>query len=112
MKFAGRAGSITFVGVMMSERRHLILGPLQSGDDVHRVVRIWPRCAKAEGAAGRRELIRDRDPNISSILSLAKYERDVQQDDYRRRMIINGLALVVTVALIATGVWLAANIHD
>jgi hypothetical protein len=97
---------------MMSERRHSILGALQSGDDVHRVVRIWPRCAKAEETTGRRKPIHDRDPNISSILSLAKYERDGQEDDYRHRVIINGLALVVTVALIAIGVWLAANIHD
>jgi hypothetical protein len=97
---------------MMPERRHLSLGALQSGDDVHRVVRIWPRWAKAEGTAGRRKLIHDRDPNVSSILSLAKYERDGHEDDYRHRLIINGLALVVTVALIAAGVWLASNIHD
>jgi hypothetical protein len=44
------------------------------------------------------------------ILSLAKYERDAQEDDYRERMILNGLAFVVTAALIAIGFWLASNI--
>jgi hypothetical protein len=43
-------------------------------------------------------------------LSLAKYERDSHEGDYRQRMIMNGLAFHVTVALIAIGVWLAANI--
>jgi hypothetical protein len=44
-------------------------------------------------------------------LRLAKYERDGQEDDYRHRMTKNVLAFFVTVVLIATGVWLAANIH-
>ena len=52
-----------------------------------------------------------RRPDISSLLSLAKYER-ASEDDYGQRMIVNGLALVVTVALIATGVLLASNLHD
>jgi len=54
--------------------------------------------------------IRDRNANISSVLSLTKYERDGHEDDYRQRMIMNGLAFLVAVALIAIGVWLAANI--
>ena len=49
--------------------------------------------------------------DIRSLLSLAKYER-ASEDDYGQRMIVNGLALVVTVALIATGVLLASNLHD
>jgi hypothetical protein len=50
--------------------------------------------------------------NIVFLLSLAKYESDGRDDDYRRRMIENGLAFMVTVALIAAGVWLASNLHD
>jgi len=95
----------------MSERRHSILVTQQSGDDDHRVVRIRPRHAKVGTTAKSREPIDDRDSNISLVLSLAKYERG-GEDDYRHRMIMNGLGLVVTVALIAAGVWLAANIHD
>jgi hypothetical protein len=111
VKFAGRGGSITFVGVMMSERRHLILVTRQSSDDDHRVDRIRPRRTKMDGTPRSRGLVRDSGPNISSVLSLAKYERG-DEDDYRHRMIMNGLAFVVTVALIAAGIWLAANIHD
>jgi uncharacterized membrane protein YiaA len=43
-------------------------------------------------------------------LSLAKYERDSHEGDYRQRMIMIGLVFLVTVALIAIGVWPAANI--
>jgi hypothetical protein len=68
------------------------------------------RRAKADGTARWRGPIRDRKPNISSVLSLAKYERVGHDSDYRQRMITNGLAFLVTVALIAIGVWLAANI--
>jgi hypothetical protein len=49
--------------------------------------------------------------DISSLLSLAKYERG-SEDDYRQRMIVNGLALVAIVALIATGVLLVINLHN
>jgi hypothetical protein len=66
---------------------------------------------KMDGTAKWREPIHDRGPDISSVLSLAKYGRDRQEGDHMSRMIMNWLALVVTVALTATGVWLAANIH-
>lgn len=79
------------------------------GKEARHVVRIRPRRAKADGTARWRP-IHDGDPNISLILSLAKYERDAQEDDCRGRMILNGLAFVVTAALIAIGLWLASNI--
>jgi hypothetical protein len=44
------------------------------------------------------------------LLGLAKYERD--EVDYHHRMITNGLAIVITVALMATGVWLASTLHE
>jgi hypothetical protein len=96
---------------MMSERRHLNFVAPQPSDDDHRVVRFRPRRAKVDRTIKRRERSLDRDPNISSVLSLAKYDCHGQEDDYRHRMIMNGLAFIVTVALIAIGVWLAANIH-
>jgi hypothetical protein len=49
--------------------------------------------------------------DIRALLSLAKYER-ASEDDYGQRIVVNGLALVVTVALIATGILLASNLHD
>jgi hypothetical protein len=94
----------------MPEHRHYYLVARQSSDGDHRVVHFRARRAKADGMARWRGPIRDRNPNISSMLSLTKYERDGHEDDYRQRMIMNGLALLVTVALIAIGVWLAANI--
>jgi hypothetical protein len=87
---------------MMSERRHLTLVASKSCDGAHRVV----------GRCPGREPTHDRGPDISSVLSLAKYECDQEQDDYRHRMMLNGLAFAVTIALIASGVWLAANIHE
>jgi hypothetical protein len=49
--------------------------------------------------------------DIGSLLSLAKYER-AREDDYGQRMIINGLVLIVIVALITMGVLLVGNLHD
>jgi hypothetical protein len=56
--------------------------------------------------------IQDPGLDISSVLSLAKYGCDRRDGDYMSRMFMNGLAFVATVALTATGVWLAANIHN
>jgi hypothetical protein len=48
--------------------------------------------------------------DVTILLSLAKFESDGQEDDYRHRMLVNTLAFVVTVALIATGVWLTSSL--
>jgi hypothetical protein len=97
---------------MMSGRRHSISSTLQSSDDDHRVVRFRPRRAKMKGAAKWREPTPDRGPGFSLVPDLAKFESDDREDDYRHRMIVNGLALVVLVALIVIGIWLAVNIND
>ena len=94
----------------MSERRHLMLVAPPPSDDEHRVVRIRRRSAKTDGMAKWRKSIHHRDPNISTVLSLAK-ERDRQKDEYPYRVIIDGLALVFTVALMAAGISPALNIH-
>jgi hypothetical protein len=42
------------------------------------------------------------------VADLKQYERDPEEpDDYRHRMMMNGLALAVTVVLIAVGLWIA-----
>src|SRR5262249_32072486 len=79
------------------------------GKESRHVVRFRPRCAKADRTARGRP-IHDADTVSSLILSLAKYERDGREDDYRERMIFNGLAFVVTAVLIAIGFWLESNI--
>jgi hypothetical protein len=66
---------------------------------------------KLTGLRGRAGPCRGGDINVSSLLSLAKYECDGQADEYQHGMIMNGLAFDVTVALIAAGVWLAADLR-
>jgi hypothetical protein len=61
------------------------------------------------GTGQRREPTHDR---ISLILNLSKFEVDVREDDYRHRMIMNGLAFVVLLVLIVIGIWLVSNIND
>jgi hypothetical protein len=43
----------------------------------------------------------------SPVADLAKYERPETEADYRHRMKMNGLALVITCVLIVAGLWLA-----
>jgi hypothetical protein len=64
-----------------------------------------------DGPVRLRRLSQKSGADIRALLSLAKYEY-AHEDDYKQRMIVNGLALVVAVALIATGVLLASNLHD
>jgi len=64
------------------------------------------------GSRAGHEPAHDRGADISSILSLAKYERDQHEDNYRHRMMVNGLAFAATIVLIASGLWLASNIHE
>jgi hypothetical protein len=92
---------------MMSERRHVI-----SNDDHDHVVLFRPRRAKVDGSAKWRPLKRDCDPDALLIDKLAKYERGKREDDYRQRMLVNGLGFVWTVTLIAIAVWLMTVIHD
>ncbi len=94
----------------MSERRHLILVSLRPSDDDRRLVRSQPRRAKADAPAQGRVRRDDRGSNILLFESFSAYEREGRDDDYRHRMVANFIAFVVTMALIAGGVWLAANI--
>ena len=75
------------------------------------VVRFTRRHAQS-GAPTERSVVQNHEPNIVFLLSLAKYASDGQEDDYQHRMIVNGLGFAITVALIATGVWLASGLHD
>ena len=47
-------------------------------------------------------------PRPPTVPDLEKYERAQNEpDDFRHRMVMNGLALVVTVALVSAGIWIA-----
>jgi hypothetical protein len=43
----------------------------------------------------------------SPVEDLSQYERTHGEDDYRHRMLMNGVAALVTVLLIAGGIWIA-----
>jgi hypothetical protein len=96
----------------MSGHRQVFPAVLRSSDDRDHVVLFRPQRAKVDASAKWRRLKRDCDPDALLIEKLAKYEHDDREDDYRQRMLLNGLGLVVTATLIAFGVWLMTNIHD
>jgi hypothetical protein len=49
-------------------------------------------------------------PHQPPVEDIAKYERQPDQpDDYRHRMKMNGLAVLATLVLIGTGLWIADN---
>jgi hypothetical protein len=47
-----------------------------------------------------------------AVPDLAKYERREADDDYRHRMKMNALALIVTCLLIGGGLWLAETMAE
>ena len=72
---------------------------LPPSEPEHRALKFRPR---------RSLFVRNPSPP-SPVEDLGKYERAGTEtpDDYRHRMIINGAALVVTMLLIAGGIWIA-----
>jgi hypothetical protein len=47
-------------------------------------------------------------PQPSPVEDLGKFEHaDDTPDDYRHRMTMNGLALIVTILLVVAGIWIA-----
>lgn len=93
---------------MPRRQRQSITAPPTSSDDNHRVV-SFPS-GKGRNAAFWRGPTTHTDPGL--LLSFAKFERDGLEDDYRHRMIMNALALIVAVILIVIGVWMMINIDD
>jgi hypothetical protein len=93
---------------MPQRRSHFITAMPLSSEDNHRVV-SFPSC-KARKTAWSREPTRHGDPGV--LLSLAKFERDDREDEYRHRMIVNTLAFIVLVILTVMGLWLMTNIND
>jgi hypothetical protein len=77
--------------------------------DDGRVIRFRPRGAAPGGWRWPLTRTRASDPPVAD---LAKYEQAKGEDDYRHRMTMNVLALVVTSFLVVTGVWLAVSIAE
>jgi hypothetical protein len=53
-----------------------------------------------------------RPPEDSPVEGVGKYARSEEPDNYRQRMINNGLALAFCIVLVMIGVWLATSIAD
>jgi hypothetical protein len=51
-------------------------------------------------------------PRPSPVENLDRFERTEDDDDYRHRMIMNGLALAATIALIGGGIWIANSMAE
>lgn len=73
-----------------------------SPDDDHRVVSFRRNPGREPAAEGR---LREASP----VGGLEKFERggESEGDEYRRRMMANGAAAAITVALILAGLWIA-----
>ena len=74
-----------------------------------RIIRFRPRGASPSG--WRWPVQRSR-PGEAPVADLRKYESTKGEDDYRHRMTMNLLALVVTTVLVVVGIWLAVSIAD
>ena len=46
------------------------------------------------------------------VPDLAKYEQDDAGDDYRHRMIMNGIGFLVTILLVIAGIWIVNEIAE
>ncbi len=82
--------------------------PMPSQDQ-GRVIRFRPRGASPSGWGWPLQRAR---PEVPPVADLAKYENTKGEDDYRHRMTMNILALVLTTVLVVAGTWLAVSIAD
>ena len=80
-----------------------------SSKESGRVIRFRPREASPSGWRWPVQRSRPRQPPIAD---LAKFQKTKGEDDYRHRMTMNALALVVTSVLVVVGIWLAISIAD
>jgi hypothetical protein len=83
--------------------------PSMPSKESGRVIRFRPRGASRSG--GRWPVQRSR-PGETPVADFTKYERTKGEDDYRHRMTMNVLALLVTAVLVVVGTWLAFSIAD
>jgi hypothetical protein len=77
-------------------------------EDQGRIVRFRPRGVPS-GWRWPPADIPHSDPPVDD---LAKFEQSEPEDDYRHRMTVNALGLLVTILLVVAGIWLADKIAD
>ena len=76
-------------------------------DDGGRVIRFRPR-----GVAPWRWPLPRSQPSTGPDDDLSKYEKPETADDYRHRMKMNMLGLIVTIVLMSAGAWLFATLAE
>ena len=75
-------------------------------NDRGRILRFQPRRAPHDWPWS----VRAPPHGVEPVDDLAKFEQD--EDDYRHRMKMNALALLVTAVLVIAGVWLATKLAE
>ncbi|HWV41270.1 hypothetical protein [Pseudorhodoplanes sp.] len=75
---------------------------MSSATDDDRVVSLQTRRRYQPGQSGRQ-------PHVPSV-DLDKFEQSDEPDDFRHRMVVNVIAFLFVVGLVAAGVWLADTI--
>jgi hypothetical protein len=73
------------------------------------IVRFRPRGAGASGWRWPPQRQMSAEPPVASLVKLQRAEGE---DDYRHRMAMNVLALLVTTLLVIVGLWLALSIAE
>jgi len=59
------------------------------------------------GFRRRQPIVNSHTPSSRAVDDLTKYARGENPDDYRHRMVVNVVAFVFVIGLIAAGLWLA-----
>jgi hypothetical protein len=77
------------------------------GDSSGRVIRFRPR---GGGRPSTRPLPSGGWNEPSLVADLTAFEHTSDRDDYRHRMIVNAIALLFVLALMAAGMWLAESL--
>ena len=75
-----------------------------------RVILLRPR---RTASAGLRRIETARSPDNPALVGdLSRYKQVQDHDDYRHRMITNGLALAICVVLVLAGLWIADTMAE
>ena len=82
---------------------------ISPNQDSKRVVRFRSRGA---GAGSRWWPLHRQVPADPPVAGLGRFQQAKGEDDYRHRMTMNALALLVTTLLVIVGLWLAISIAE
>ena len=74
-----------------------------------RIIRFRPRAAELPNRVSHRPAA---EFNANPVADLQEYQRTREEEDYRHRMIVNGLALAFCVMLAIDAVWLVNEIAE